>query len=84
MYNIRVFISLIILSSLIVGCQSKDSVDDIKEEKVIIYVVDEDESPVQNFEVSLSETGNSADFGIILGSTDVERKIERILKRGSF
>jgi len=67
----------------VIGCSNPiDKEEKLEEEKVLIYVVDQDQSPVQNLQVGLSETGDSTDIGTILDHTDEDGKTEATLKVG--
>ena len=76
-----ILLSFLLLS--IVGCTNPfDKEEKPKKEKVLIYVVDQNQSPVQNLQVGLSETGDSPDIGTILDQTDEDGKTEATLKAG--
>lgn len=81
-YVLRLISYLVIplLPFLSVGCQQQET----GEEKVVIYVLHADQSPVQNFIVALSETGESTpDIGFRLEPTDKDGKTETTLKVGA-
>src|SRR5699024_4851354 len=80
----KLFYNLIIIVLLsVIGCSNPiDNEEKLEEEKVLIYVFDKDQSPVQNLQVGLSETGDSTDIGTILDHTDEDGKTEATLKVG--
>lgn len=80
--RILLFFTIFIL--ILTGCQEKQPNKESEKEKVIIYVVHPDQSPVQDFTITLSETGESApDIGMTLNPTDAEGKTETTLKVGT-
>lgn len=82
----RIIFYSIIFLFLIVGCQQQEQQPnkESKKEKVLIYVVQPDQTPVQDFTITLSETGESAtDIGMELPPTNAEGKTEATLKVGT-
>lgn len=80
--GIQVVCCLMLILFFFTGCQQYQQPNE-KLEKVIIYVMQSDQSPVQDFTVTLAETGESApDIGITLSSTDSNGKTEATLKVG--
>lgn len=81
----RIIFYSIIFLFLIVGCQQQEQHPnkELEKEKVLIYIVRPDQSPVQDFTITLSETGESApNIRMILTLTDVDGKTEANLKVG--
>lgn len=82
----RTSIYFIVFFILFTGCQQQqhpgEELEKDEKEKVFIYVVDQDQSPVQNLQVGLGETGDSPDIGTILDPTDEDGKTEANLKVG--
>lgn len=73
----------------IVGCQQQEqpSYKEV-EEKVIIYVVRSDQSPVQDFTITLGEIGDTTgkpppEKGMFLTPTDADGKTETTLRVGT-
>ena len=83
--NKSFYILIIILLLLTVGCSNPFAKKGkSQEEKVYIYVVHPDQSPVQDFPITITRTGESApEIGIILEPTDEDGKTEAILTVGA-
>lgn len=83
--DMRIFFYSSLFLFLLVGCQQSQSPNkEPEEEQVLIYVVYPDHSPVQDFIIALSETGESApDIGMELAPTNEEGKTEANLRVGA-
>ena len=78
------YILVICLLLSVVGCSNAFDKEETEEEKVELYLVYPDQSPVQGFPVTLAKTGESAhQMGIVLESTDKNGKTEATLTVGA-
>ncbi|RFA36780.1 hypothetical protein CAI16_04015 [Virgibacillus dokdonensis] len=81
----RILLYSIVFLFLFTGCQQQQQANkEPEEEKVLIYVVQSDQSPVQGFTISLGEAApGSPDVGWTIDPTDADGKTETTLKVGT-